>query len=99
MFCTLSTNGTNFQLLVSYVVCNIGQAVIPLLFGVAIVMFVWGIVNFFIIGAGEEAKREQGRQFMIWGIIALSVMIGVWGLVRIVGHTFNIDYAIPQVRP
>jgi len=26
------------------------------------------------------------------------VMISVWGLVRILGNSFGIDYAVPQVK-
>ena len=84
----------------NYVTCIIGQSVIPLIFAVAVVMFIWGSVSFFIINADEEAKRTQGKQFMIWGIIALAVMVSVWGLVNIIGGTFGIktDF-LPKVCP
>jgi hypothetical protein len=64
-------------------------------------MFIWGVVQFFIIGADEESKRAQGKDFIIWGIIALTVMLCVWGLVRIVGGTFGLGNSsfIPQVCP
>jgi hypothetical protein len=63
-------------------------------------MFVWGVVKFFIINSDEEAKREQGKQYMIWGIIALAVMLSVWGLVGILETTFGIKTSIfPQVCP
>ncbi len=88
--------GTLFQ----YITCSIGAVVIPLIFGLAIVVFLYGMVQFVILGAGEEQKREQGRQHMIWGIIALTVMIGIWGLVQIVGDTFSLETGfIPQVKP
>jgi hypothetical protein len=28
---------------------------------------------------------------MIWGVIALFVMVSVWGLVNLLGDTFDID--------
>jgi hypothetical protein len=28
---------------------------------------------------------------MIWGIVALFVMVSVWGLVRFIGNAFNIE--------
>ncbi len=96
----LCTIGTTFQNLLGYVTCIIDYSVIPLIFALAVVMFVWGVVQFFIIDANEEAKREQGRQFMIWGIIALAVMLSVWGLVGIVGSTFNVGSSfLPHVTP
>lgn len=99
--CTSIDTTSKFQDLITYIICLINSSIIPLIFTVAMVMFIWGVVNFFIINADEEAKREQGRQFMIWGIIALAVMLSVWGLVGIVGSTFGIKggNVLPQVTP
>lgn len=92
--------GGTFPELLKYFTCIIGSSIIPFLFAVAVLMFVWGAIKFFIIEADEESKREQGRQFMIWGIIALAVMISVWGLVAVLADTFGIkkDW-LPQVTP
>jgi len=93
-------NSPKLQSLIGYVTCIIEQSVIPLLFAVAVAFFIWGVVQFIWQGAGEEAKRTQGKQHMIWGIIALAVMLGVWGLVSIVGGTFGLNTSVlPQVRP
>ena len=97
--CTLISN-PKLQDLIQYVVCFMGQYIIPLIFGLAVVIFLWGVVQFVILGAGEEEKRTRGKQLMIWGIIALTVMIGVWSLVKIVATTFDIDTTfLPQVKP
>ena len=91
---------TNIQTSLGYLTCLIRDSIIPFIFAIAVVMFIWGAVKFFIINAGEEAKREQGKQFMIWGIIALAVMVSVWGLVRIVAETFVPNASIlPGVQP
>ncbi|MDP2593235.1 MAG: pilin [bacterium] len=94
------TMGTNIQGLLGFFVCLINNSIIPLIFAIAVVMFIWGAVKFFIINADEEAQREQGKQFMIWGIIALTVMTTVWGIVGVLGDTFNLKRnALPQVCP
>ena len=38
---------------------------------------------------------------MIWGIVALAVMLSVWGLVGILGSTFGLGTGsvLPQVVP
>ena len=54
------------------------------------------------IHADEEAKRAQGKQYMIWGIIALAVMLSIWGLVGVLKNTFGINVGqsiLPQVKP
>jgi len=97
--CNLITN-PKLGDLIDYITCFIGRSVIPLIFALAVVVFVWGVVQFLILGASEEAKRAQGKQLMIWGIIGLAVMLSIWGLVSIVGGTFNLNTnVLPQVRP
>jgi len=86
-----------FQDFLSYIGCIISGFIIPLIFGLAMVMFIWGVVQY-VINNDEEAKRAKGKEFMIWGIIGLAVMVGVWGLVKILGNTFGIDYIIPQLK-
>ena len=83
--------------LFKYVTCIISDSVIPLIFALALAMFVWGVVQY-VINTDEEAKKAKGKQFMIWGIIALTVMVCVWGLVHVIGNTFGIENVIPKVQ-
>ncbi len=94
---TLSAN-SKFRDLACYITNIINYAVIPIIFALAVVVFVWGVVQF-VINSDEEVKKEKGKQFMLWGLIALTVMVSVWGLVRILGTTFGIETNfIPQVK-
>jgi len=96
----LDNNGGRPKLgdLFNYITCLIAKSVIPLIFSLAIAMFLWGVVMY-VINSNEEAKKAKGKMFMIWGIIALTVMVSVWGLVAILGNTFKIDTGfIPQVK-
>lgn len=98
--CTSLAGNPKLQDLLCYFTTIINNSIIPLLFAVATVAFVWGSIKFFIIDADEEAKREQGRQFMMWGIIALAVMLSVWGLVGILTSTFGVGSSVlPTVKP
>lgn len=53
---------------------------IPLAVAAALLVFFWGLVKF-IRKAGNDDDHAEGRALMIWGIIALFVMLTVWGLV------------------
>jgi len=64
-------------------------SLIPLLFGVALIGFLWGVAQF-VLNADSEDKRRDGKKIMIWGIIGLFVMISIWGLVAVIGGTFGI---------
>jgi hypothetical protein len=95
LFCTLAPSPT-LGVLLSYITCILTGFVVPLIFALAMVMFIWGVVQY-VINTDEEAKKQKGKMFMIWGIIALTVMTSVWGLVGIVGNTFGIKNVIPTL--
>lgn len=61
----------------------LNNTVIPFLVLIATVIFLWGVVRYITAG-GDEDKVKEGRNLIIYGIIFLAVMIGVWGFVNIV---------------
>lgn len=96
--CTLE-GSPKLKDLLCYTTRIINNSIIPLIFSISVLMFVWGVVQY-VINSSDEAKKDKGREFMLWGIIALAVMVSVWGLVSILGNTFGIDAGvIPQVKP
>lgn len=68
----------------------LGTVVVPVIFALAFAAFVWGVANYFLLHGGEEAKREEGRQFVFWGIIGMVVLFAVWGFVKILLSTLGI---------
>lgn len=64
---------------------------IPLAASVALLYFFWGMAKF-ILNAGSEEGREEGKHIMVWGIIALFCIIAVWGLVSFVGEALGIRF-------
>ncbi len=67
-------------------ICLLTRYVVPFLFALALVMFLIGVLQY-VAGGDNEEKREAGRNMMVFGIIALFVMISVWGLVKILHST------------
>lgn len=63
---------------------------IPIIMTLALLYFFWGLAQYILGGSVDEEKRAAGRNIMIYGIIALFVMAAVWGLVRVLGNTFNV---------
>lgn len=72
---------------------------ITTLSGVAVLLFLWGLARF-ILNSGDEKVVAEGKKMMIWGIVALFVLLAVWGLVAllqtIVG-TPDATQEVPQV--
>ncbi len=75
----------------------IGGVLIPLVFAVAFLTFIWGLFLYFVAGGADEEKRAQGKQLAIWGIVGFFVMVSVWGLVNIVRGTFRLDNQVPNL--
>lgn len=87
-------SGVNIGLVKGYstsILYVINNVFVPVLFAVAFLTFLWGVYKYFILGASEEKSREEGKQFVFWGIIGFVVILSVWGLVAVVGNTFNLS--------
>jgi len=69
------------------IVANIFDSAISLIMVVALLAFIWGAIRF-IGTAGDDKSRAAGRQLMVWGTVALFLMVSVWGIVRIIKTTF-----------
>ena len=71
---------------------NIGKlvnALIPIAIGFAILFFFYGLAKY-ILNAGDEEKKKEGRSIMIWGVIALFVMVSIWGIINVLADTFGV---------
>ena len=73
-------------------ITSIGRVValaLPIVVAIALLVFFWGLVKF-IFAQGNEESKADAKRIMLWGIIALFVMISVWGLVLFVGNALGI---------
>lgn len=66
---------------VEYLILN---PIIGFMFAIAVLYFIYGIVEF-ILGAENEDKRETGKKHMIYGIIGMFVMVAVYGIMNLLG--------------
>ncbi len=64
--------------------------VITLVFALAVLYFFWGIGQF-VLHAGDQKARDEGKKKIIWGVIALFVMVSIWGIIAFIGGIFGID--------
>ncbi|OGG71324.1 hypothetical protein A3A35_03470 [Candidatus Kaiserbacteria bacterium RIFCSPLOWO2_01_FULL_51_21] len=63
------------------------QGIGGLIIGLAFVAFFWGLAKF-IMNADDETARSEGKRFMIWGIIALFVIISIMAILGVLNNTF-----------
>lgn len=78
---------------------DVGVALIPFLGAVAFLFFVWGVARF-IKSAGNEKEIKESKNFLIWGIVGLFVLITVWGIIAFlrVELGFSQKPLIPQIN-
>jgi len=61
---------------------NVIDSLILLSLSLAFLFFIWGLAVF-ILRAGDEAERKKGKNMMVWGVIAMTVMVSIWGIVAL----------------
>ena len=72
---------------------------IPVIVALALLYFFWGLAKF-ILNADNEQARTEGKQIMIWGIIALLIMVSVWAIVVTLQNTFFLgNLHAPDIAP
>lgn len=79
---------------------------IPILLSLAVLAFFWGLVKF-INHADDEKAVEEGKMMMVWGMIAIFVMVALWGILGWLQQETGLDGyvdlgtlpAIPDVIP
>jgi succinate dehydrogenase/fumarate reductase cytochrome b subunit len=78
-----------FSNFLNAVVVQIINPLILLLVAVAFVVFIWGVFQF-IAHAGDETKRHEGQQAILWGLVGLVIMFGAYGIINIAATSFNL---------
>ena len=62
---------------------------ILLAFGVAFIVFFWGVFQF-IFSETSDTKRSEGKKKIFWGLFGMFIMVSAYGLIRLILGTFNI---------
>ncbi|MFA5998008.1 MAG: hypothetical protein WC814_01285 [Candidatus Paceibacterota bacterium] len=84
----------------SFIINTINNILVPVLFAVAFIVFLWGAFKTFIVGANNEEVKENGKNLMLWGLIGFFVMVSIWGLVNILTGTISFGNATgPSATP
>ena len=59
----------------------------------------YGVLLYFI-NSDDEKKREAIRPYLLWGVIGITVVFGLWGFIQIFCNTLDWCAAgIPYINP
>jgi hypothetical protein len=89
--CESKADGTigscTFAQVVDNFIAAIVKPIVPFIIGLTVIYFLWGVTMYIKNGASED-ERDAGKQKMVYGIIALAVMLSFWGLAAVIMATF-----------
>lgn len=69
------------------IIVNLLGMVVKVLMALAVVTFLYGLMRY-VMDSGDDSKRSESQQYMLYGIIGLFVMVSMWGLVSLLTSTF-----------
>lgn len=72
------------------------NAIVPLIFAVAVLYMLWNIVKYIEAGTGDAKARDAARDQIIFAVVLLFVMMSIWGLVNILRGTFTLKNENPS---
>jgi predicted membrane channel-forming protein YqfA (hemolysin III family) len=60
--------------------------IIFLLFALALVIFLYGVMQY-LMNPDNEEVRSTSKSHMMWGVVGLFIMVAVFGIMRIILNT------------
>ena len=81
---TLAATPTNFKDVITIVV-GILNSILPVIVLLSLIYFFWGLAQYM---KSDKETSSESKTIMLNGIIALFIMVSVWGFVWILTTTF-----------
>ena len=71
------------------------NGVIGLFITLAIVVFFWGLIKYLFHQDNENA--QEGIKIMFWGVVAIFVMVSIWGIIGLVQRSLRVQSTEPII--
>ena len=75
----------------------INGILVPTLFAVAFIVFLWGIFQFYIFEGQNTEGQKKGHMLMLWGLIGFAVMFSIWGIIKLLQNTLSVGSTDPVI--
>ncbi len=63
----------------------------PILLGLGVVFFFWFLIMYLIKGKNDAGKRKEALQNMMYSLIAIFIMVTLWGIIAFFGDFIGIN--------
>lgn len=77
----------------------INNMLLPFLFGLALLFFVWNSVRFFVIGGNNQEAQESAKRLALYGVGGLVLLVSLWGIVNMLVYGlgwYSEDSVVPD---
>ena len=90
-------SGTSIRTVLNSISSFLNGKVMPVIVTIAVVMFMWNLGQF-VLNMDNEKQREQFKKYSINAILAIFILLSLWGIIGIAtGTFFNKKPLIPQL--
>lgn len=93
-YAQLGVIDTFFTNLISFM----NKILVPLIFAVALVSFLWAVVVYFIYGATDENKRSQAKNVAMYAVIGFVLMSAIWGIVNFLATGISSGFGLEEEK-
>lgn len=98
-----SAQGLNDTSLAGYadsIIAFINSTLVPLLFAIAFIVFIFNVIRFFIFGGSNEDSQKSGWRFIFYGLAGFVIIISIWGIVNLLAQSLGLDQGLdPSLIP
>jgi hypothetical protein len=84
-----------FASLVDQIIWYINTMVIPLIFLLALVAFLWGVFLYIFY----QPRINEARNIIVGGVAVLALMVSIWGVLSILKNSLTDDPSSSFSRP
>lgn len=72
-----------------YLLIDILYFMIPVLIGLAVLLFIWGLFRYYT--TDNQNTKKEAVSIIGYGIVSIFVMVSLWGLVNLITYTLNLN--------
>ncbi len=80
----------DFKGLVNFLILSFIRPVVAIILAAAVVFFLWNMFQA-VRTSNQPEELAKFKSKVVWGIIALAVMVSVYGLVNFITRSLNLD--------
>ncbi|MEK7650093.1 MAG: hypothetical protein AAB367_04030 [Patescibacteria group bacterium] len=93
----VAAQGTGIKDFISGTLGDIVGALINFLIAIATLVFIFGVIRYIAAG-GDAEKVKEARSYIIFAIVGLAAILGIWGMSRfLVAGLVGEDTSIPTL--